>query len=121
SVAKKRKGAPASERIRPKIAPYPTDVRQAGPRHRLRASDPALYAEVADSAPPELQRPIFPFERDATGQLVEPIVAAAAAKVAAHKPPKPKLDPTPSPVPLDPVTGQFTITCHPSPDAGSPT
>lgn len=121
TVSNKRKGVPASERIPPKIGPYPTDVRQASPMHRLRAADPALYAEVADSAPPELQRPIFPFERDATGQLVEPIVAAAAAKVAAHKPPKPKLDPTPSPVPLDPVTGQFTITCHASPDAGWPT
>src|SRR5262249_20837982 len=121
TVANKRKGVPASARIPSKIGPYPTDVRQASPMLRLRAADPERYAEVADSAPPELQRPIFPFERDASGQLVEPTVAAAVAKVAAHKPPKPNLPPTPSPVPLDPVSGQFTITCHASPDAGWPT
>ena len=68
-----------------KIGPYPTDVRQASPMHMLRASNPALWAEVADAAPPELQRPIFPFERDAIGQLEEPILAAATAKVAAKK------------------------------------
>jgi hypothetical protein len=121
TVANKRKGVPASERIPAKVGPYPTDVRQASAMHRLRAADPELYAEVADSAPPEMQRPIFPFERDATGQLVGPTLAAATAKVAARKPQKPKLQPTPSPVPLDPVSGQFTITCHASPDAGWPT
>jgi hypothetical protein len=122
TVEDKRKGVPARDRVPAKIGPYPTDVRQASPMHLLRASDPDLWAEVADAAPPELQRPIFPFERDATGQFVEPILEAAAAKVAASKSAKKPIPYTPPDSPkLRPVTDTFTLTCHASPDAGWPT
>ena len=93
TVADKRKGIPPRDRVPAKIGPYPTDVRQASPMHMLRASNPDLWAEVADAVPPAMQRPIFPFERDASGQLEEPILAAAAAKVAAKKPPKLRVTP----------------------------
>jgi hypothetical protein len=119
TVTDKRKGVPARDRVPAKIGPYPTDVRQASPMHMLRASNPDLWAEVADAAPPAVQRPIFPFERDASGQLEEPILAAAAAKVAAKKPPKLHVPYTaPATPPLAPITDTFTIKCHASPDAG---
>jgi len=122
TVANKRKGVPAKDRIPPKVGGYVTDVRQASPMHLLRASNPDLYAEVAADAPPELQRPVFPYERDATGQLVAPALAAAAAKVAARKPAKtPVAYTAPANQPLVAVTDQFKITCHASPDAGWPT
>jgi PLD-like domain len=122
TVAKKRKGIPAKDRIPPKVGGYVTDVRQASPMHLLRASNPDLYAEVAAHAPPELQRPVFLYERDATGQLVAPELAEAAAKVAARKPAKTPVKYTaPANEPLDPLTDQFKITCHASPDAGWPT
>jgi hypothetical protein len=122
TVTDKRKNIPARDRVPKKVGPFPTDVRQASPMHMLRASNPDLWAEVADAAPPELQRPIFPFERDASGKLVEPVLAAAAAKVAAKKPPKESVPYTPAATPpLAPITDTFTILCHASPDAGWPT
>jgi hypothetical protein len=122
TVEDKRAKVPKRDLVPPIVGGYPTDVRQASPMHELRASDPDLYAEVAATAPPELQRPIFPFERDAAGQLIAPALAVAAAKLAARKPPKEKI-PYSAPVdlPLDPVSDEFTITCHASPDAGWPT
>jgi hypothetical protein len=122
TVEDKRKGVSARDRVPAKIGPYPTDVRQASPMHLLRASNPDLWAKVADAAPPAEQRPIFPFERNASGALEEPILAAAAAKVAASKPPKNKINYTaPAGVPLNAVTDTIKITCHASPDAGWPT
>src|SRR5215471_814440 len=122
TVTEKKKNVPARDRIPKKIGPYPTDVRQASPMHMLRASNPDLWAQVADAAPPALQRPIFPLERDASGQLVEPVLAAAAARVAAKKPAKDTVPYTaPATPPLAPVTDTFTILCHASPDAGWPT
>jgi len=122
TVNNKQAGVAPDDRVPSQVGGYPTDVRQASPMHRLRASNPELYAQVAATAPPELQRPVFPFERDATGQLVAPAIAQAAAAVAARTPAKQTLDYTPpANRPLDPITDQFTITCHASPDAGWPT
>ena len=122
TVDNKRADIAPDAKVPPEVGGYPTDVRQASPMHRLRASNPELYAQVAASAPPELQRPVFPLERDAAGQLVAPTIAEMTAKAAARKPAKAPLPYTP-PVnrPLDPVTDEFTITCHASPDAGWPT
>ena len=122
TVTDKRRNIAARDRVPKKVGPFPTDVRQASPMHMLRASNPDLWAEVADAVPPELQRPIFPFERDASGKLVEPVLAAAAAKAAAKKPPKKSVPYTPAATPpLAPITDTFTILCHASPDAGWPT
>src|SRR4029077_19377836 len=122
TVEDKRKNMPSRDRVPKTIGGYPTDVRQASPMHLLRASNPDLWAEVAATAPPQFLRPVFPFERDAAGQLVAPILAAAAAKVAARKPPKDPLPyKPPARPPLDPITDTFKITCHASPDAGWPT
>jgi phosphatidylserine/phosphatidylglycerophosphate/cardiolipin synthase-like enzyme len=122
TVDNKRKDIPAQDRVPSRIGRYATDVRQASPMHRLRASNPDLYAEVAAGAPPEIQRPIFPFERDATGQLVGPAIEQAFSKVSTRKAPKPQLNyAPPAGYSLDPITDQFTITCHASPDAGWPT
>jgi PLD-like domain len=122
TVEDKRKNMPSRDRVPKTIGGYPTDVRQASPMHLLRASNPDLWAEVAATAPPQFLRPVFPFERDAAGQLVAPILAAAAAKVAARKPPKDPLPYTPpARPPLTPFTDTFKITCHASPDAGWPT
>lgn len=122
TVDKKRNDVPAEDKVPPQVGGYPTDVRQASPIHRLRASNPELYAQVAATAPPEFERPVFPFERDATGQLVAPAIAEAAAKAVARKPRKDPLPYTPpANRPLDPITDEFTIICHASPDAGWPT
>src|SRR6516162_9181351 len=122
TVAKKRKGVAPKDRIPSKVGGYATDVRQASPMHLLRASNPDLYAEVAATAPPELQRPVFPYERNAAGELVAPAMVEAAAKVAARMPKKTPIPySAPDNFPLDPITDKFTITCHASPDAGWPT
>ena len=122
TVDSKRRGVAPRDRVPPGVGGYATDVRQASRMHLLRASNPDLYAEVAATAPPELQRPIFPYERDAAGQLVAPAIAEAAARVAARKPKKDHIDYSPpSNRPLAPIDDQFTITCHASPDAGWPT
>ena len=122
TVDNKRKDVSAEDKVPPLVGGYPTDVRQASPMHRLRASNPELYAQVAATAAPEFQRPVFPFERDATGEFVAPAIAETAAEVAARKPRKDPLPYTPpANRPLGPITDEFTITCHASPDAGWPT
>ncbi len=122
TVEDKRKKIPLRDRVPATVGGYPTDVRQASPMHLLRASNPDLWAEVATTAPPQFLRPVFPFERDAAGQLVAPVLAEAAAKVAARTPPKEPIPYKPPDRPLlDPITDTFKITCHASPDAGWPT
>jgi hypothetical protein len=85
----------------------------------MRATNPALFTTVAASARPEMERPVFPFERDLAGQNLLQIADAVAAL---RKPPKPQIEyTTPNDVTLDSVEDDFTITCHASPDAGWPT
>jgi hypothetical protein len=116
TVDQKRDDLPTADRLPETIGGFPVDVREASPLHRLRASNPTLYASVAAGAPPELERPTFPFERDLSGQSMAPMAEAVAA---ARTPRKPQIDYTPPPnSPLDPIDDQVTITCHASPDAG---
>ena len=116
TVDQKRDDLSPQDRLPETLGGYPVDVRQASPLHRLRASNPALYASVAAAARPELRRPIFPLERDASGQSLAPVAQAAAA---ARKPSKPQLQyAPPANSPLNSVEEKMTITCHASPDAG---
>lgn len=94
------------------IEGVPVDVRVADPAEQLRHDDPVRYAKLA-ARHPEL--------RDGALPEVGPDVAdegAAAPAVAAAKPHMPY---APASVPLAPVTGRLTFTCHASPDAGWPT
>jgi phosphatidylserine/phosphatidylglycerophosphate/cardiolipin synthase-like enzyme len=119
NVDRKQDDLPAQDRLPETIGGFPVDVREASTLHRLRASNPTLYTSVAAAAPPELERPTFPYERDLSGQSMAPIAAAVAA---ARAPSKPEIDYTaPANSPLDPIDDQVTITCHASPDAGWPT
>jgi hypothetical protein len=116
TVDRKRDDLGPDERLPEKLGGFAVDVREASPLHVLRASNPSLYAQVAASALPELQRPFFDFERDATGHPVAPLAAAVAA---AKQPAKTTIKYTaPAGVRLDPIDDNVTITCHASPDAG---
>src|ERR1700736_3741034 len=86
TVERKRDDLSATDRLPEMIENLPVDVREASPLHRLRASNPALYARVAAGAPPELERPTFPFERDLNGGSLAPMAEAAAAARALRKP-----------------------------------
>jgi hypothetical protein len=110
---------PPDQRLPETVGGFAVDVRQANQLQQLRAAKPALFVNVAGAARPELERPVFPFERDGTGKLLAPIAAEVAA---ARRPTKPQLDyQAPDGVTLDAIEDTFTITCHASPDAGWPT
>ena len=79
----------------------------------LQATKPSIYPGVAAAVRPELDRPTFPFERSADGQL---LTDASAQIAALRKPKKPQLKYTKGT--LNPGTGQMKIVCHVSPDAG---
>jgi hypothetical protein len=119
TVGQKRDDLPAPDRLPETLGGFPVDVRQAGPLQRLRASNPTLYAAAAAAARPELERPVFPGERDLAGQ---PLAATQEQVEALRKPSKPQISyKAPAGAPLKAVEGQVTITCHASPDAGWPT
>jgi PLD-like domain len=107
------------DRLPETIDGFPVDVREASPLQRLRATNPTLYVSVAAAAPPELDRPTFPYERDLSGQSLAPLTDAVEAM---RKPAKQQLRyVAPADAPLRAVTDEMTITCHASPDAGWPT
>jgi len=119
TVEHKRDDLAPEDRLPETLGGFPVDVRQASPILKLRATNPKLYALVAASARPEFERPVFPFERDATGQLLE---ATETLRAAARQPRKPQIAYVPpADAPLQAVQGNMTITCHASPDAGWPT
>src|SRR5215831_6536276 len=119
TVDQKRDDLPPDQRLPETIGGYPVDVRQADPMQRLRSTNPALFVGVAAGARPETERPVFPFERGPSGQLLAPLADAAAA---ARRPTKPQIEYAgPAGVALDAIEDSFTITCHASPDAGWPT
>jgi hypothetical protein len=118
TVDRKRDDLAAQDRLPETLEGFPVDVRQGSPLHRLRAANPALFASAAAAAPPELDRPVFPFERDLTGQSLAPLAATVDAL---RRPAKQQLRYVPADAPLDAVTDDMTITCHASPDAGWPT
>jgi hypothetical protein len=116
TVAEKSDDVNAEDRLPETLGGFPVDVRQADPMQRMRAANPSLFTAVAASARPEMERPTFPFERDINGQSFAPVAAAVAA---ARRPSKPAIDYTaPADTKLDAIEGDFTITCHASPDAG---
>lgn len=81
------------------------DVRTATPAEQLRSDDPARFAKIA-ARRPELTPNAF-------AEAAAPPIAPLAAK--------PQLPYEPASVPLKAVTGNLSITCHASPDAGFPT
>jgi hypothetical protein len=119
TVDQKRDDLAPDQRLPETIGGFPVDVRQADSLQKMRATNPALYVSVAAAARPEMERPVFPFERDLSGQPLAPVAAEVDA---ARRPSKPQIDYTgPAGVTLDPIDDEFTITCHASPDAGWPT
>jgi hypothetical protein len=119
TVDEKRDDLPAQDRLPETLGGYAVDVRQAGPLEKLRLLDPAKYASMAAAIRPEMQPPIFAFERDFSGTPLAPMSEALESSRGAAKdeidyaPPKGQ--------PLSPVNAKFKITCHASPDAGWPT
>ena len=115
TVAEKRDDLPPDQRLPETIEGYPVDVRQADQLQRLRTQNQSLAASVAANAPPEMERPAMPFERDLTGNLMSSLTALAAAR----RPSKPFVQyQSPAGSSLDPVDDDVTIICHASPDAG---
>jgi len=74
-VNRKHDDLAPQDRLPETIEGVGVDVREATPLQRLRATNPTLYMGVAAAARPELERPVFPFERDLTGQLLAPLSA----------------------------------------------
>ncbi|HUC48864.1 MAG TPA: phospholipase D-like domain-containing protein [Xanthobacteraceae bacterium] len=119
TVANKNDDVPAADRLPETLGGYAVDVRQADPLQQLRASKPALYTSVAASVTPELERPVFPYERDLSGQPLAPLAETVEAL---RKPAKQQIKYVPpAGAPLHAVDEKMTITCHASPDAGWPT
>jgi PLD-like domain len=119
TVNQKQDALPPDQRLPETLGGFAVDVRQADQLQQLRAQKPGLFVNVAAAARPELERPVFPFERDGTGKLLAPVAEEVAA---ARRPTKPQLNyQAPAGVTLDAVQDMFTITCHASPDAGWPT
>lgn len=118
-VDRKRDNLAPQDRLPEMIEGVGVDVREASPLQRMRATNPWLYTGVAAAARPELERPVFPFERDLTGQPLAPLSAAVEAMRRAVKQQLRYMPP--AGVSLKPVTDTMTITCHASPDAGWPT
>jgi hypothetical protein len=118
TVDQKQDALPPDQRLPETLGGFPVDVRQADQLQRLRTKSPALFVNVAAGARPEMERPVFPLERDSSGQMLAPVADA----VAAARPTKPPIKYAgPANVALDPIEDMFTITCHASPDAGWPT
>jgi hypothetical protein len=101
------------------VGGYAVDVRQPTAIEQLRLANPARYASMAKAIPPEMQPPIFAFERDLDGTALSPLSEAVESSRAATKD-QLKYE-GPKGHPLTKVTGRFKITCHASPDAGWPT
>jgi hypothetical protein len=119
TVDQKQDGLPPDQRLPETLGGFPVDVRQADQLQQLRAKNPALFVNVAAGARPEMERPVFPLERDGTGKLLAPVAEAVAA---ARRPTKPQVTyQGPAGVTLDAIEDMITITCHASPDAGWPT
>ena len=97
----------------------PLDIRTATDIEQLRSKQPETYAKLAahraefrDGAFPELD----PATEEAPG------VAEASARGVEPEAAKPQITYSgPAGTSLTPVTGNLTITCHASPDAGFPT
>ena len=109
-----KKGEAAAYGLPSQVGGVPVEVREATPLERLKATQPAIHAELKERARPEQHTPDFPFEH----AFAAPPQAAAAP---ARGPAKPQLPYRPAARPLDPVTDTLTVICNASPDAGWPT
>ena len=119
TVDRKHDDLAPQDRLPETIDGFAVDVRQATPLQRLRATNPTLYTSVAASVGPELEQPVFQFERDLSGQSLAPLASAAVALRGAGKQQLQYVPPAGAQ--LKAVTDEMTITCHASPDAGWPT
>jgi len=133
NVRKKMRNLPPEEMLPRQVEGIPIDVRPVSPQEALRASDPEGFAQtLADvprgNVPVELQTANFPLERNLKGQLIAPQVDKAVARIRPRRPGEPKAGVAKGPTyqKLPPttfaaITGNFTVTCFASPDAGWPT
>jgi len=119
TVDSKRDSLAPQDQLPETIGGFAVDVRQATPLQRLRSKNPTLYMSVAATVTPEFEQPVFPYERDLSGQSLAPMAAAVATMRGAAKQQLRYVPPTGAP--LKAVTDDMTITCHASPDAGWPT
>ena len=106
-----KKGEAAAYGLPSQVGGVPVEVREATPLERLKATRPAIHAELKERARPEHHTPDFPFEH----AFAAPPQAAAAP---ARGPAKPQLPYRPAARPLDPVTDTLTssATRAPMPD-----
>jgi len=121
TVDQKRDDRPADQRLPETLGGFPIDVREAGSLQQLHADRPALFATVAAYVRPELDRPIFPFERILSNNQLVPVADTSIENTIAalRKPSKPQIDYSGAAgVALDAIDDEFAITCHASPDAG---
>jgi phosphatidylserine/phosphatidylglycerophosphate/cardiolipin synthase-like enzyme len=93
----------------------PVEIRAAAPLERSRMRWPSAYNSLQDQIPAERHPPEFPFETTLVAPAATPAPAAAAAQST-----KEPIHYKPAGVPLEPLSGTFTVVCHASPDAGWP-
>lgn len=115
-VDTKRDDLAPQDRLPETIEGYAVDVRQATPLQRMRATMPAVYKNVVASVGPELEQPVFRYERDLSGQPLAPLTTEATAMRGAAKQQIRYVPPNGAP--LKAVIDEMAITCHASPDAG---
>jgi len=108
-----KKGEAASYGLPSQVGGVPVEVREASPLERLKATQPAVHAELRERTRSEQHTPEFPFEH----VFAAPPQAAAAPT---RGPAKPQLPYRPAAPPLDPMTETLTVICAASPDAGWP-
>ena len=108
-----KKGEAAAYGLPSQVGGVPVEVREASPLERLKATQPAIHAELAERTRPEQHTPDFPFEH----VFAAPPQAVAAP---ARGPAKPQIPYRPAAPPLDPMTETLSVICAASPDAGWP-
>ena len=120
TVVKKKTGLKPKDKLPAEIGDFPVDVREATPMQLLRSKDPDSYHLIQELGPLELHETESNWECDmATGKPVAPPSPAVKALVASAKAKKQKVAYTaPAGEPLNPVTGNITITAYSSPDDG---
>jgi hypothetical protein len=121
TVAKKKKGLPAKDKLPAEIGDIPVDVRNATPMQLLREKDPDSFHIIQALGPRELHEPESKWE--CSMQTGKPVAQPSATVMKLISPPAGKKTAVPytAPVPvvpLDPVTDKITITAYASPDDG---
>jgi phosphatidylserine/phosphatidylglycerophosphate/cardiolipin synthase-like enzyme len=103
----------------PLVEGIPVDVRRAGDVEQLRFDDPQRYNAIAQHRS-EFRGGAFQ-EVDPVAEGEEAATEDRAEEIERGAPAKASIEYTPADVPLEPITGTFSIVCHASPDAGWPT